>query len=73
MGDIWKDLVEIGPWIVPIAVIIIVGAARKWWVWGYIYDEMREDRDFWRTRALGSQGLVEESIEIAKVAVEEAT
>lgn len=73
MGDIWKEIVGIGPWIVPITVVILVGAARKWWVWGYIYDEMREDRDFWRSRALGGQVLVEESLEVAKQTVEEVT
>lgn len=42
----------------------VAGAARKW-VFGWIYQEMVTDRNFWRTRALTMTG-------VAQIATDEA-
>lgn len=54
------------------------GAARKWvfgWVhekmnadWQARYDEMREDRDFWRTTAMHGLTINDKAIEVAATA-----
>lgn len=41
-----------------LASIGVAGAAGKW-VFGWVYQAMVDDRDFWRDRALGSTGLAE--------------
>lgn len=44
-----------------VAVLIaigVAGVARKW-VFGWVYEEMKADRDFWRQRALTMTGVAE--------------
>ncbi len=43
----------------------VAGAARKW-VFGWIYQEMVADRNFWRDRALEGTGLAEIATSLAE-------
>lgn len=45
-----------------IAAITSAGLA-KLWVWGWTYQELKADRDFWRTIALKSMGHVDKALE----------
>jgi len=48
-----------------VLVVIIYGGMRRWYVWGWHYDEMRRERDAWRQRALRAGRLGEQSTEVA--------
>jgi predicted MFS family arabinose efflux permease len=43
----------------------VAGAAGKW-VFGWIYDDMVKDRDWWRDRALAGTALAEIATEEAE-------
>lgn len=44
----------------------VIGAGlRKVWVWGWTYQQVVEDRDFWRKIALQSMGHADKAIDIA--------
>ncbi len=49
---------------------ILVGGWRRWWVWGWQYDEIRRERDAWRQRALRAGRLGEQSTEVAEQVLE---
>ena len=38
--------------------VVAAGVARKW-VFGWVYEEMKSDRNFWRQRALTMTGVAE--------------
>jgi len=42
----------------------LVGGFRGWYVWGKAYDEIKEDRDFWRTTALSALGHADKAIDV---------
>ena len=45
----------------------IIGAGiKKIWVFGYIYDDMRKDRDEWKELALSSYELLKDSTSIIR-------
>lgn len=44
---------------------ILVGAAREWWVWGYVYRREREEKEYWREKTLSLMGLAEKSADLA--------
>lgn len=44
---------------------VIVSGIKKVWVWGWTYNSVVEDRDFWRTTALKSMGHADKAIDIA--------
>lgn len=37
--------------------VIIYGAAKEWWVWGWLYKELRQERNYWRDIALRATDL----------------
>ena len=38
--------------VIGLLVIIIVGGARKWWVFGHTYEAMEADRNYYRDIAM---------------------
>lgn len=49
--------------LIGVMVAILWGGMRRWWVWGWAYTEMREQRDEWRKeaeamRSVGRQNTV---------------
>lgn len=81
-SELVQTLIDAGPVIAAIAIIILVGAAFEIWVWGYIHrrelarvekqcQRINEDRLFWRDKALTALGLGEEISEVATSLVEE--
>jgi hypothetical protein len=51
---------------------VILAGAKRFWVWGWSYQAVVEDRDFWRKIALQSMGHAEKAIDIAAKKVEVA-
>ena len=43
-------------------VIVIWGGAKQWWVWGWIWREMKADRDRWRDIALSATNLADKVV-----------
>jgi hypothetical protein len=56
---------EAAGFLVPFAVVVLVGAAREWWVWGYVFRHERAEKEYWRDRALDNLGLAERSVDVA--------
>ena len=51
--------------VVGLLVFILVGGARRIWVWGYQLIEMQSDRDRWRDLALKLLGQVDRTAGVA--------
>lgn len=43
--------------------LVIYGGLKGWWVFGWIYLDLRKDRDEWRGRALASAEMTEKLVE----------
>jgi hypothetical protein len=43
--------------------LIIFGGLKGWWVFGWIYVDMRNDRNEWRSRALQTVNVAEKLVE----------
>lgn len=65
-GELLQVLQQGG--MVGLLLIIIVGGARGWWVFGWMYkDRVRDlaaERDLWMKAALKSTGTVEKATEV---------
>lgn len=44
---------------VAVLVLIILGGYRQWWVWGWQFHALEEDRDRWKELALSGTDLAE--------------
>lgn len=64
-------LAEYGP-VVGFTALVLIGAAREWWVWGPMYRREREEKEYWREQALSHLGLAEKGAEIAASKIVEA-
>lgn len=64
MTELWQTILEAGPFAV-LTVLVLIGAAREWWVWGYIYRRERQEKEFWRDKTLTHLGLSESVIGVA--------
>lgn len=69
------DPVAVADWlqragVVGLLVFILLGGARKLWVFGYQLDEMRTDRDLWREIALKGIAHAGRSVDVGTKAVE---
>jgi hypothetical protein len=49
---------------------ILYGGYRGWWVWGYQYKEVKQDRDEWKSFALASGNLARRAVTIAETSSE---
>lgn len=47
-------------------VFILVGGYRKWWTWGWQLDEMRKDRDEWKTFAMNGTALAARAVTLVE-------
>jgi hypothetical protein len=43
----------------------LIGGFRRWWVWGWQYQEMRDDRDQWRDIAIKGMTVAQGATTIA--------
>lgn len=53
-------------------VLIIVGGAKRIWVFGWQYRELYDDRERWRDTALKSVGVGQSAVDIAQTAAQAA-
>lgn len=44
-------------------VVLVVGGARGWYVFGSIYKDMKQDRDDWKDLALRGTNLAERALD----------
>lgn len=54
-------------------IFALIGGFRKWWVFGWQYKEVEEEKKEWKQLALGGTQLAERSVNVAKEAVEVKT
>lgn len=53
-------------WTVAAIVTALAGAGlAKLWVFGWTFNDMKEDRDFWRDTALNALNLGDKAIDVA--------
>lgn len=62
--DVWQFLLQQAP-VVVLLVLILVAGAKKWWVWGWVYDAKSKEADEWKRVALGGTGLAEKATDHA--------
>lgn len=48
----------------------LIGGFRKWWVFGWQYKDVLEEKEEWKTLALGGTHLAERSISAVKEVAE---
>ena len=63
-GD-WLQLLKEGGALAAL-VIFIVGCIRKWWVFGWQYEDLKKDRDEWKEVALSGTSLAEAAVDLAE-------
>lgn len=49
--------------------LFMVGGIRRWWVWGWHYDQVRIERDQWKELALEVSGIVTRTSIVAEGAL----
>lgn len=59
--------------IIGLLIYVLLGGARKWWVWGWTYEEAIRDRDEWKDLALSGTDLAERAVSLAAVAPKRRT
>jgi hypothetical protein len=59
----------LGPEIILLAIIVLIGAVREWWVWGYVFRREAAEKEFWRGKALDMMGLAEQVVTTAEKVV----
>jgi hypothetical protein len=57
--------------VVFLLVLILVGGSMKKWVWGWSYEELRKERDEWRTLALEGTTIAERAVTVTEAAASE--
>lgn len=61
----WGDIANQGVAAV-MFIAFISGLLRKWWVIGWTFTAMEEDRNYWRAVAIQQQETVDKAIEAPK-------
>lgn len=54
-------------------IFALIGGFRKWWVFGWHYKEVEQEKNEWKQLALGGTQLAERSVSVAKEVVEVKT
>lgn len=60
--DAFQELIRTLGLPIAITVAILVSGARGWWVFGWSYDELKEDRDAWRRQAENGTDLAHTAV-----------
>lgn len=48
-----------------LALLVLVGGYRQWWVWGHQLREVKGERDYWRSTALRLAKIAETTVDKA--------
>ena len=59
----WVSLVRDGGLALAV-VVLVIGGVRGWYVWQSVYDDMKQDRDYWRSLALKGAALAERALDV---------
>ena len=49
--------------VVLLLILAAVGGLRRWWVYGWSYDVLAQERDYWRDLALAGTDLASRAID----------
>jgi hypothetical protein len=60
---LWETLDQWG--LLGVLILIGIAGARKWWVFGWLYQDLEHDRNQWRTLALRGTTLTDDAIRLA--------
>lgn len=60
------ELVKVFGVPVALALAILYGGAKGWWVFGWVFRAMEEDRDWWRDDARGVTNVLEKVVPAAR-------
>lgn len=71
MTEIIERFIDAGPITGVLSIVILIGAVREWWVWGFIFRREVKEKEYWREKALTNLGLAEESLDMAADSVAE--
>lgn len=53
-----------GAGLATLLVFILIGGQKKIWVWGYQLEEMRAERDWWRTTASRATSFADRAVDL---------
>lgn len=56
--------------VIGMCVMLLISGVKKWWVFGWVYEEMRADRDDWKRVAQSYAAAGRSAIEVAKTVVQ---
>lgn len=67
-GDPTGDLIELVDrgGVVAALIILTVAGWRRWIVWGWQYDAMTLERDYWREIAMRGATVAEKAVDVAQ-------
>ena len=57
----WTALRDLG--VAGLLAFALVGGFRRWYVWGWTYEQVSKERDFWRDLALRSVKTTETAVD----------
>lgn len=62
-----QDILDIlnGGGVLATFVIFVVGCLKRWWVFGWAYDQLKEDRDEWKALALSGTYIADKAVTLA--------
>jgi hypothetical protein len=52
-----------------ILLLIVLGGHRRWYVWGWLYEEKVKESDEWKERAWRSANTTDKALDVAKKTV----
>lgn len=61
-ADILKYLNSAG--VLGVLILAIIGGYRRWWVYGWLYKQMEQERDDWRNLALHGTKIAEQTVDL---------
>ena len=64
-GNPWGDLAGQGP-VIALLLGFLFGFSKEYWVFGWTYKAIKEDRDYWRDQAVKQLETVDKAIEAPK-------
>jgi hypothetical protein len=52
--------------IIGLLVVILVGGSKRWWAWGWQYEDLIKEKDEWKRLALSGTDMAEKLTSIAQ-------
>lgn len=65
LGDVVKTIGDLG--VIGLLIVLLWGGIKKWWVFGWAYDQIVIDRDEWKEMALKGIQLAARTVDAVDV------